>query len=182
MSARCCGPCGDHLHCRVFGPSGCERGRVKWPWQPVASSWPSQASIASGSGSSAYSPTSRRPHVDEGWGSCRQTFGEIKTWPNFLQSMSEKGDEAFLCFPPLLLHPCCPGAGGAACLPESTSSLALAPSSRVPCSTARLPATPEVAAVQKLTRTPLVEEISAGVKLVFHLNSTRAIFFKHCQK
>lgn len=98
MTARCCGPCGDHLHCWIFGPSACGGERVKWPWQPVASFWPSQASIAPGSGSSAYSPTSWRPHVDKGWGSCRQAFGEIKTWPNFLQSMSEKGDEAFLCF------------------------------------------------------------------------------------
>lgn len=132
MTARCCGPCGDHLHCRVFGPSGWGRGGVKWPWQPVASFWPSQASIASGSGSSAYSPTSWRPHVDRGWGSCRQAFGEIKTWPNFLQSMSEKGDKAFLCFLSLLLHACCPGAHGAACLPESTSSLPLAPSPESP--------------------------------------------------
>lgn len=74
-----------------FGPSARGMDRVKWLWQPAASFWPLQASIASGSGSSAYSPTSQRPHVDKGWSSCRQAFGEMKTWPNFLQSMSERG-------------------------------------------------------------------------------------------
>lgn len=110
----------DRLRCGIFGPSGCGSERVKWPWQPVASFWPSQAPVAPGSGSSAYSPTSRRPHVDKGWGSCRRAFWEIKTWPNFLQSMSVWGGgrgghspASFPCFLPLRLHA---GSPGAACL------------------------------------------------------------------
>lgn len=143
---------------RDFGSSGWGTDGVKWLWQPVASFWPSQASIASGSGSSAYSPTSRRPLVDKGWGSCRQAFGEIKTWPNFLQSMSERGTRRssasfpFFSTPAVLelvqlpvclcQHHCCP-------LPPLQS----------PRSTPQLLAPLEVAPVQKLTRTPLVGRV-----------------------
>lgn len=82
----------------------------------------------------------------------------------------EEGGEggALLCFLPLRLHAGCPGARGAACLPESTSW-------ESPPRTAPL----EVAPVQKLTWTPLSR--GSFIYFIFFniyiLSPTQVIFF-----
>ncbi len=130
---------------RAFALASRGTERVKWLWQLIAlASYPS---VASGSSSSAYSPTSSRARVDDVSSLGRRAMGEMETRLNFLQTRIGTGEErekgrtdssaSFLS----ASRPCCPRAAepahGAACQPVSTSLLSLFPLFHFPAMHAR---------------------------------------------